>query len=223
MPFSVIRVARRDLPSACQRKEWSGCPRWSSGSIRTRRHTRQWPWTNTNTRLAQLRVRAWAVQAEQLLDWARQWPQHSWAIENASGLGYLLAQQLAGAGEHDVDAQPKLAARSGCWPPQRARRTIRTTPARSRSWRCATGLPLVGSDDHAAVMKAWIRRRRFPTADRVGPTPAPHTAPAAGAPFQAGMSRSPGGQTGNDSDSSVTGSHPTTGSSDRPLPDSTAA
>jgi hypothetical protein len=31
--------------------------------------------------LGQLRVRASAVQVEQLLDWGRQWPQHSWAVE----------------------------------------------------------------------------------------------------------------------------------------------
>jgi len=111
--------------------------------------------------LGQLRVRASAVQAEQLLDWARQWPQHSWAIENASGLGYLLAQQLAGAGEHVVDVQPKLAARV------RLLATAASTkndPNDARSVAIvalrSTGLPQVGSDDHAAVMKVWVRRRR---------------------------------------------------------------
>jgi transposase len=44
--------------------------------------------------LGELRVRACAVQAERLLAWAQAWPQRTWAIEGAGGLGHLLAQQL---------------------------------------------------------------------------------------------------------------------------------
>ena len=44
--------------------------------------------------LGQLRVRASAVQAERLLEWARAWPERTWAVEGAGGLGHLLAQQL---------------------------------------------------------------------------------------------------------------------------------
>ena len=47
-------------------------------------------------------------------------------------------------------------------------------------------------------------RHRLP--DHASTTPSPHTATG------------PGGQRGNDSDSSATGSHPHTGSSDKPLP-----
>jgi hypothetical protein len=61
--------------------------------------------------LGELRVRACAGQAERLLDWAAAWPQRTWAIEGASGLGHLLAQQLLAAGEQVVDVQPKLGAR----------------------------------------------------------------------------------------------------------------
>jgi transposase len=39
------------------------------------------------------------------------WPDRTWAIEGARGLGRLLAQQLIGTGEQVVDVQPKLAAR----------------------------------------------------------------------------------------------------------------
>jgi hypothetical protein len=42
---------------------------------------------------------------------ARQWPERTWAIEGAGGLGHLLAQQLIGVGEKGFDVQPKLAAR----------------------------------------------------------------------------------------------------------------
>ena len=40
--------------------------------------------------LGELRVRACAVQAERLLAWAAAWPQRTWAIEGAGGLGHLL-------------------------------------------------------------------------------------------------------------------------------------
>jgi transposase len=62
-------------------------------------------------RLGQVRVRASARQVEALLDWAAGWPERTWAIEGARGLGQLLAQQLLGVGERVVDVQPKLAAR----------------------------------------------------------------------------------------------------------------
>jgi len=61
--------------------------------------------------LGELGVRSGPAQLEQLLTWAAQWPDRTWAIEGAGGLGYLLAQQLAAGGEHVLDVQPKLAAR----------------------------------------------------------------------------------------------------------------
>src|SRR6266478_1698070 len=61
--------------------------------------------------LGQLRVRACVAQAERLLAWAAAWPQRTWAVEGAGGLGHLLAQQLVAAGERVLDVQPKLAAR----------------------------------------------------------------------------------------------------------------
>src|SRR6266516_241841 len=61
--------------------------------------------------LGQLRVRACAAQAERLLAWAQAWPQRTWAVEGAGGVGHLLAQQLLAAGERVLDGPPKLAAR----------------------------------------------------------------------------------------------------------------
>ena len=61
--------------------------------------------------LSRLRVRACAGQAEKLVAWAAAWPERTWAVEGAAGLGYLLAQQLVAAGERVVDVPPKLAAR----------------------------------------------------------------------------------------------------------------
>ena len=50
--------------------------------------------------LGQVRVRA-SAQA---------WPERTWAVEGAGGLGHLLAQELVAAGERVLDVQPKLAA-----------------------------------------------------------------------------------------------------------------
>ena len=61
--------------------------------------------------LGQVRVRACAAQAERLLAWAADWPQRTRAVEGAGGVGHLLAQQLAAAGERVLDVQPKLGAR----------------------------------------------------------------------------------------------------------------
>ncbi len=61
--------------------------------------------------LGELRVRASAAQADKLVAWATAWPERTWAVEGAGGLGHLLAQQLVMAGERVLDVQPKLAAR----------------------------------------------------------------------------------------------------------------
>ena len=45
------------------------------------------------------------------MEWAAEWPERTWAVEGAGGLGHLLAQQLVAAGEQVVDVQPKLGAR----------------------------------------------------------------------------------------------------------------
>jgi hypothetical protein len=39
--------------------------------------------------LGQLRVRSSAAQAERLLAWAAAWPERTWAVEGAGGLGHL--------------------------------------------------------------------------------------------------------------------------------------
>jgi hypothetical protein len=61
--------------------------------------------------LGTVRVRASACQAGKLVEWATEWPERTWAVEGAGGLGHLLAQQLLAAGEQVLDIQPKLGAR----------------------------------------------------------------------------------------------------------------
>jgi len=61
--------------------------------------------------LGELRVSACAAQAGRLLAWAAAWPQRTWAVEGAGGLGHLLARQLLAAGERVLDVPPRLGAR----------------------------------------------------------------------------------------------------------------
>lgn len=66
---------------------------------------------DSETELAQLKVRATRRQVEELVDWAAPFETRTWAIESAGGLGYLLSQQLVGAGEEVLDVPATLAAR----------------------------------------------------------------------------------------------------------------
>jgi transposase len=111
--------------------------------------------------LGELRVRACAGQAEQLLGWAAAWPQRTWAVEGAAGMGYLLAQQLVAAGERVLDVQPKLGARVRLLA---AGDTNKNDPNDARSvavaaLRSPSVRPVV-PDDHPAVLKVWSKRYR---------------------------------------------------------------
>ena len=111
--------------------------------------------------LGQLRVRACAAQVERLVAWAQAWPERTWAVEGAGGVGHLLAQQLLSAGERVLDVQPKLAARV---------RLLATgdinknDPNDARSVAVAAlrspGVREARRDDHAAVLKVWSKRHR---------------------------------------------------------------
>ena len=61
--------------------------------------------------LGEIRIRACAAQAGNLVAWAADWAERTWAVEGAAGLGRLLVQQLVAVGERVLDVQPKLAAR----------------------------------------------------------------------------------------------------------------
>ena len=87
--------------------------------------------------LGEVRVRASAAQAGRLVAWAASWPERTWAVEGAGGLGYLLAQQLVAAGERVLDVQPKLGARVRLLATGKTNRTTPATPGRWRSRRCA--------------------------------------------------------------------------------------
>ena len=112
-------------------------------------------------RLGELQVRASVAQARRLLAWAAAWPERTWAIEGAEGLGHLPDWQLLAAGERVLDVPPKLAARvrllaSGD--------TNKNDPDDARSVAVAAlRLPArrpAAADDHAAVLKVRAERHR---------------------------------------------------------------
>ena len=61
--------------------------------------------------VGELSVRADRRQRDRLLGWAAAFAPRLWAVEGATGVGALLAQQLVGAGETVVDVPAALSAR----------------------------------------------------------------------------------------------------------------
>src|SRR5215469_7809773 len=111
--------------------------------------------------LGRVRIQACGSQAEQLIKWAQDWPERTWAVEGATGLGSLLARQLVAAGEHVLDVQPKLAARVRLLA---AGNTNKNDPNDARSVAVAAlrsaARREVRADDHTAVLKVWSKRYR---------------------------------------------------------------
>ena len=111
--------------------------------------------------LGEIRVRASAAQAEKLAEWAAAWPERTWAVEGAAGLGRLLAQQLVAAGERVLDVQPKLASRvrllqAGDTNKNDPNDALSVAIAALRSRTCRQ----VTAEDHPAVLKVWSKRHR---------------------------------------------------------------
>ena len=111
--------------------------------------------------LGQLRVRASAVQASKLVEWAAAWPDRTWAVEGAGGLGHLLAQQLVAAGERVLDIQPKLGSKvrllsSGSANKNDPNDALSVAVAGLRSPRRRE----VRADDDTTALKLWAKRHR---------------------------------------------------------------
>src|SRR6266568_9410197 len=113
--------------------------------------------------LAELRVRASESQTERLRAWAQAWPERTWAVEGAGGVGHLLAQQLLAAGERVLDVPPKLAARVRLL---QAGDTNKNDPNDALSVAVAAlrskARRQVAAEDHAAVLKVWSLCRYRP-------------------------------------------------------------
>jgi transposase len=109
--------------------------------------------------LAEFKLRSSKKQCDLLLDWASRFEQRRWAIESASGLGYLLAQQLVAAGEDVVDVPPTLSARVRVLDSTKA---SKSDPHDARSAAIVAlrhrHLRQVAADDHPAILRMLANR-----------------------------------------------------------------
>jgi transposase len=65
----------------------------------------------SNSDVGSLRIEASLADYQRLIVWAKTWPEPTWAIENAYGLGHHLAVWLLGLGEVVVDIPTTATAR----------------------------------------------------------------------------------------------------------------
>ena len=107
----------------------------------------------------QIRVAASAGQVDELLAWAPT-AERLWAVENANGLGRLLAQQLVVRGEAVVDVPAPLACRARKLSGRSGRKTdefdARAVAIAARHNR---GLRRVAVDDATTVLALLLERR----------------------------------------------------------------
>src|SRR5260221_43507 len=98
---------------------------------------------------------------DELVAWAAAWPERTWAVEDARGLGRLLAQQLVAASERVLDVQPRLASRVRLLQAGDTNKndpndalSVAVAALRSKASRDVT------ADDYPAVLKVWSKRHR---------------------------------------------------------------
>ena len=118
--------------------------------------------------VGELRVIADRHQRTRLLEWAAAFEPRRWAVEGATGMGALLAQQLVGAGEHVVDVPPKLSARVRLMD---TGRIDKTDPNDARSAAVVSlrnvSLNVVGADtEHRVILRLLADRYHQLTAQR---------------------------------------------------------
>jgi transposase len=111
--------------------------------------------------LGGVQVRSGPSQLEQLLGWSAEFDERVWAVESAGGLGYLLTQQLVGAGETVLDVPATLASRVRVLATSKSQKTdrhdalsIAIAALRARD------LQAVRRADHAMVLRLLAKRHR---------------------------------------------------------------
>jgi transposase len=107
-------------------------------------------------------------QRARLLEWAAPFSPRTWAIEGATGMGALLAQQLVAAGEHVVYLPPKLSSKVRLL--ERGR-IDKTDPNDARSaaivaWHNPLLNVVTGLDEHRVVLRFLADRDHQITANR---------------------------------------------------------
>ena len=123
---------------------------------------------HTETVIDTLRVLADCHQRQRLLSWATRFSPRTWAIEGATGMGALLAQQLVAAGEHVVDVPPKLSSRVRLL---ESGKIDKTDPNDARSaaivaWHNPSLNIVAGLDEHRVVLRLLADRDHQLTAQR---------------------------------------------------------
>ena len=110
--------------------------------------------------LATLRVPVSAAGYQQLRRFAGRWPQASWAIEGAGGLGAPLAIRLCGEGITVVDVPAKLAARVRLLSTGHGRKNDDADATSvGIAALTATGLHVLTIDETALVLRALVEHR----------------------------------------------------------------
>jgi transposase len=122
----------------------------------------------SETVVATIRVDADRHQRSRLLEWATRFEPRTWAVEGATGMGAMLAQQLVGVGEHVVHVPAKLSARVRLL--ERGR-IDKTDPNDARSaaivaWRTPALNVVTSSDEHTVVLRLLADRDHQITAQR---------------------------------------------------------
>ena len=114
------------------------------------------------------RVVADCHQRDRLLAWAEAFTPRTWAVEGATGMGALVAQQLVAAGENVVDVPPKLSSRVRLL--ERGK-IDKTDPNDARSaaivaWHNPSLNVVAGLDEHRVVLRLLADRDHQITAQR---------------------------------------------------------
>jgi transposase len=111
--------------------------------------------------LAALQVKNDTAGYRDMLRLARRWPQRTWAVEGAGGVGVQLAQRLVADGETVLDVPPKLSTRARMFDIGHGRkndpgdaRTVAVVALRTRNLR-----PVVVDDAMVAIRLMSERRR----------------------------------------------------------------
>jgi len=117
--------------------------------------------------LGESRVPATRTMSKRLLRWAERWPDRTWAIEGAAGLGHLLAQQLVVSRETVLDVPATLAARARLLDRGHGRKTDGIDAASvARVAQSQPDLRRVGAEDGSAVLRLLSDRRDELTGER---------------------------------------------------------
>jgi transposase len=117
--------------------------------------------------LGEQRLVASKACTDRLLRWAERWPERTWAIEGATGLGHLLAQQLVARQETVLDVPATLAARARLLDRGHGRKSdgidaasVATVAQREPA------LHRVGPEDHSMLLRLLSDRRDELTEER---------------------------------------------------------